>query len=515
LLLVLSFGRLPGIELANAATSPLFSREYGFAIVDGVHVTPAEYAEQRNVAAHVSAIFKGLGYDDQNNWDDQTTYSRVMSDIETCKGFDVTFGANFWVGDYAGSPYDWETMYADNQAFQTYDSSTLEDVDIWWAMVPQDSKYYFNFLWTCTHGGRFYDSSGHVPRVPGLTGQSYANTSSPEPTTYPWIGGYYTYYYEPWGSGMAYAWTGHTDLVTDGFWHRQYLNGPADDFCFIGFQNHSPGMLDVTLGSIPTVRGPMSSFPTKFYDYATGHVDGINHPIWQCLEYASLYTFDCNYENSHLYHHYGDSLGWWWDNTVDGGLMAGWWYNYMNVFGNSGITLAGTYNPEITASADDHSNISPSGTISVDYGADQPFTMWADPGYHITHVYVDTVDQGPISTYTFNDVGTEHTISVVSASSTYSTVTVQSVDDGTSWPVPTDVYVNGEYKGYISGYEGISFVVQTGSVITIEVDDPVPTGYPDLYWFFWYFDAGSGGNPTTLTVTDEITITAHYSNGYG
>ena len=38
-----------------------------------------------------------------------------------------------------------------------------------------------------------------------------------------------------------------------------------------------------------------------------------------------------------------------------------------------------------------------------------------ESGYHITNVYVDSVDQGAISTYTFYNVTATHTISVVSA----------------------------------------------------------------------------------------------------
>ena len=118
---------------------------------------------------------------------------------------------------------------------------------------------------------------------------------------------------------MPYAWTGRTDLSYDGYNHREY-DGPADNYCYIGFQDHSPYMLDDN-PNLQIVRGEMSGFVETFYDYATGQVDGINHPIWLCLEYASMWTFDNDFQYSSLY----PTHGWWWDDTDyhDGLLRAG------------------------------------------------------------------------------------------------------------------------------------------------------------------------------------------------
>lgn len=98
-------------------------------------------------------------------------------------------------------------------------------------------------------------------------------------------------------------------------------------------------------------------------------------------------------------------------------------------------------------------------------------------------------------------------------SSTQFTLTVQSIDDGTGWSVPTNVYIDGNCVGQIDGSG--AFSVSPG-VHTVGVDDNIPIpGYPDMYWFFNYFDTGTGGNPTTIDVTNDMTITAHYDNGYG
>ena len=168
----------------------------------------------------------------------------------------------------------------------------------------------------------------------------------------------------------------------------------------------------------------------------------------------------------------------------------------------------------ISASADAHCSISPSGEVLVTQGGNQAFTISGSQGYEVEHVYVDSEDQGALSNYTFSNVQCCHTISVTSVAvpANY-TMTVQSVDDGTSWPVPTDVYLDDEWVGEIYDCEGVSFSVSSGDH-TIEVADMVWTGYPDLYWWFSYFDTGTGGNPTTISVSSNLTVTAHYYNGY-
>ncbi|MBI5168794.1 MAG: T9SS type A sorting domain-containing protein [Candidatus Eisenbacteria bacterium] len=66
----------------------------------------------------------------------------------------------------------------------------------------------------------------------------------------------------------------------------------------------------------------------------------------------------------------------------------------------------------ITASAGANGTISPNGAVAVNYGADQAFTMTADATYHVADVLVDGVSVGAVSSYTFTNVTTSHTISV-------------------------------------------------------------------------------------------------------
>ena len=57
-------------------------------------------------------------------------------------------------------------------------------------------------------------------------------------------------------------------------------------------------------------------------------------------------------------------------------------------------------------------SISPLGSVAVTTGADKTFTITALPGYRIAEVEVDGAPIGAVSTYTFTNVGSDHTIEV-------------------------------------------------------------------------------------------------------
>ena len=80
----------------------------------------------------------------------------------------------------------------------------------------------------------------------------------------------------------------------------------------------------------------------------------------------------------------------------------------------SGTEITALYNNisyNITASAGTGGTITPSGTVVVTTGTNQTFNIAANTGYVISQVTVDSVNQGAISTYTFNNVIATHTIS--------------------------------------------------------------------------------------------------------
>jgi hypothetical protein len=65
----------------------------------------------------------------------------------------------------------------------------------------------------------------------------------------------------------------------------------------------------------------------------------------------------------------------------------------------------------ITASAGPGGSISPSGTVVVNKGASQTFTITPNSGYAISAVTVDGSNKGAITTYPFTNVTANHTIS--------------------------------------------------------------------------------------------------------
>ena len=64
----------------------------------------------------------------------------------------------------------------------------------------------------------------------------------------------------------------------------------------------------------------------------------------------------------------------------------------------------------IAATAGANGAISPSGSVIVNYGANQSFTITPNTGYHIDSVVVDGSNQGPNPSYTFTAVTAGHTI---------------------------------------------------------------------------------------------------------
>ena len=121
--------------------------------------------------------------------------------------------------------------------------------------------------------------------------------------------------------------------------------------------------------------------------------------------------------------------------TVDGvsqGAISS--YTFSNVTAAHTISARFTANNyTITASAGAGGTISPSGSVSVNHGTNQSFTISANTGYQIANVTVDGVSQGAISSYTFSNVTAAHTINATFAVRTY-TITASAGTGGTISP---------------------------------------------------------------------------------
>src|SRR5206468_1688276 len=86
-------------------------------------------------------------------------------------------------------------------------------------------------------------------------------------------------------------------------------------------------------------------------------------------------------------------------------------YTFSNVQANHTIAASFSLNVyTITASAGSGGSISPNGAVNVNCGADQAFSIAADPCYSIADVIADGNSVGAVASYTFSNVQANHTI---------------------------------------------------------------------------------------------------------
>ncbi|OGP75793.1 MAG: hypothetical protein A2W09_00650 [Deltaproteobacteria bacterium RBG_16_50_11] len=119
------------------------------------------------------------------------------------------------------------------------------------------------------------------------------------------------------------------------------------------------------------------------------------------------------------------------DGVSQGGINN---YQFNDVIADHTISVSfaiDTYT--ITATAGTNGSISPSGTVTVNHGSSQSFTITPSVGYHIADVLVDGVSQGPITSFEFNNVTANHTISASFAINTY-TITASAGANGSISP---------------------------------------------------------------------------------
>ena len=96
----------------------------------------------------------------------------------------------------------------------------------------------------------------------------------------------------------------------------------------------------------------------------------------------------------------------------------------------------------ITASAGAGGSITPSGAVSVTYGANQAFTMTPAAGYIVQDVLVNGAPQGRLNAYQFNNVTANHTIAVSFNSGWYQPSANQNGGGPAAWTNPADAYTS-------------------------------------------------------------------------
>ncbi len=150
----------------------------------------------------------------------------------------------------------------------------------------------------------------------------------------------------------------------------------------------------------------------------------------------------------------------------------------------------------ITASAGTGGSISPSGSVSVNYGANQSFTITANTGYSIADVTVDGASVGVVSTYTFSNVIASHTISASFTTNTYNlSVTKAGTGAGTITSSPAG----------ISCGSSCSYAYNSGTAVTL-------TAAPDASsTFAGWSGACTGTGTCSVTMSAAKSVTATFS----
>jgi uncharacterized repeat protein (TIGR02543 family) len=128
----------------------------------------------------------------------------------------------------------------------------------------------------------------------------------------------------------------------------------------------------------------------------------------------------------------------------------------------------------------------PSGSVLVNYGANQTFTINPNVGYHVADVLVDGQSVGAVTSYPFTNVIANHSISATFAINTY-TLAVTAVN-GT-------VTKNPDQATYDHG-------------ASVQLTAAPATGY---HFVDWGGDAGGTANPITITMDGNKNVTANFA----
>ena len=156
----------------------------------------------------------------------------------------------------------------------------------------------------------------------------------------------------------------------------------------------------------------------------------------------------------------------------------------------------------ITATADEHGKIAPTGDVAVPKGESKTFTITPDSGYHIKDVLVDGKSVGAVGTYTFENVVDNHTIHATFArkhTPTPSTPTVEIPDDDALGLNTTDhfAYIVGYGNGEVRPQNNITRAEFATIFFRLQTDDvraenlTKTNRYSDVAATSWYNTAVS------------------------
>lgn len=167
---------------------------------------------------------------------------------------------------------------------------------------------------------------------------------------------------------------------------------------------------------------------------------------------------------------------------------SGWVLARANAINSNGqIVGAGTFNGatrafllnrthELTSSATSGGTISPSGTVMVEEGQTQVYTITPDAYYKVVSVLVDEVEVGPASGYTFDKITGPHTISVTFAKITHF-ISASSGPNGSIQP-------SGKVEVEHGGRQTFTITPAPNHHVASVVVDGIPRGVTNSYTLY-------------------------------
>ena len=155
--------------------------------------------------------------------------------------------------------------------------------------------------------------------------------------------------------------------------------------------------------------------------------------------------------------------------TVDGGsVSAANTYTFSNVTGNhtfSAVMAVQTFTLAVTQPA--NGTISPSGTLTVNYGASQLFNFSAATGYNL-NATVDGITLGSVSSYTLNNIMANHAITASTTAQSFTITVTQSLHGSISPVGPVSVPYNNSQAFLFTpdtNYDVASYSIDGGSAV--------------------------------------------------
>ena len=234
----------------------------------------------------------------------------------------------------------------------------------------------------------------------------------------------------PAGQSPLHAYSGNSDIFvlkldSSGSyrWHTFY--GSSIDDVGIGIATDGSGNVYVTGDSYATWNGPAGQSPLHAYS-------GNSDIFVLKLDSSGSYRWHTFYGSDYGDYGYAAATDGSGNVYVTGGSYATWngpagqsplhdhsgWVDIF-VLKLSGTITVNLPTYTLTAWAGSGGSISPSGTVTINHGANQTFSITPNPGYHVVNVLVDGASVGAVTSYPFNNVTASHTISATFAINTY------------------------------------------------------------------------------------------------